>query len=112
MSSFALLVHWKDHFSCASPNRLRHTGHPACPLNLWQVQWAARIAGRCEIHKTEFRCRLGVLGENFLEQFDLLIDNDKQLLVLDQTPQLENSLTGEHLQVSRSGISNASHDAA
>ena len=53
----------------------------------------------------------GILGENFLEQFDLLIDNDKQLLVLDQTPQLEDSLTGEHLPISRSGISNAS-DAA
>ena len=53
----------------------------------------------------------GVLGENFLEQFDLLIDNDKQLLVLDQTPQLENSLTGEQLQISHSGISNASSSA-
>jgi Aspartyl protease len=53
----------------------------------------------------------GVLGENFLDQFDLLIDNDKQLLVLDQTPQLENSLTGEQLQISHSGISNASPTA-
>ena len=51
----------------------------------------------------------GILGENFLEHFDLLIDNDKQLLVLDQTPQLENSLTGDHLEISRSGISNDSY---
>ena len=46
----------------------------------------------------------GILGENFLEDFDLLLDNDRKLLMLDRSSQLEDSLTGEHIQVSRSGI--------
>jgi hypothetical protein len=50
----------------------------------------------------------GILGENFLEQFDLLIDNDKQRLSFDQTPQLENSLTGAQLPIARSGNFDAS----
>jgi hypothetical protein len=59
------------------------------------------LAGRAE------RQVQGILGEDFLEQSDLLIDNDKQRLVLDETPQLEDSLKGEHLPMERSGIFNA-----
>jgi predicted aspartyl protease len=45
----------------------------------------------------------GILGENILKNFDLLIDNDRQLLILDRTSSLGDSLSGEHLQLSRSG---------
>jgi Aspartyl protease len=49
----------------------------------------------------------GILGENFLKYFDLLIDNDQHALTLepiaDRTPNLENSLDGEHLHLSRTG---------
>jgi predicted aspartyl protease len=45
----------------------------------------------------------GVLGENFLKYFDLLIDNEQQTLTLDRTSSLADTLTGERLQFSRSG---------
>jgi hypothetical protein len=45
----------------------------------------------------------GILGENFLEHFDLLIDNDQQTLTLDPGSSLAASLAGEHLQLSHFG---------
>ena len=45
----------------------------------------------------------GILGENFLEHFDLLFDNDQQTLTLDPGSSLAASLAGEHLQLSRFG---------
>jgi hypothetical protein len=48
----------------------------------------------------------GILGQNFLEQFDLLIDNDQQTLTLDPGSNLAVSLAGERLQISRLGILN------
>jgi Aspartyl protease len=45
----------------------------------------------------------GILGENFLEHFDLLIDNDRHTLTLDPTSGLAATLVGERLQVSRFG---------
>jgi predicted aspartyl protease len=48
----------------------------------------------------------GILGENILKNFDLLIDNDRQLLTFDRTSSLGDSLAGEHLQLSRSGSFN------
>jgi hypothetical protein len=46
----------------------------------------------------------GVLGLNFLEHFDLLIDNGQQTLTLDPGLNLAASLAGERLQISRLGI--------
>ena len=45
----------------------------------------------------------GILGENFLEHFDLLIDNDRQTLTLDPSSSLAATLAGERLHVSRFG---------
>jgi Aspartyl protease len=45
----------------------------------------------------------GILGENFLKHFDLLIDNDRHELILDSTPDLARSLAGERLPLSSSG---------
>jgi predicted aspartyl protease len=42
----------------------------------------------------------GILGENFLDQFDLLIDNEHRQVTLDATAELANSFDGEHLTVS------------
>ncbi len=53
----------------------------------------------------------GVLGENFLKHFDVLIDNDRQVLILDQTSGLVRTLSGEHLQLSNSGYFNATPTA-
>jgi hypothetical protein len=39
----------------------------------------------------------GILGQNFLAHFDLLMDYQHKLLCLDETGQLQQSLAGEHL---------------
>jgi hypothetical protein len=39
----------------------------------------------------------GILGENFLKHFDVLIDNDRHTLALDRTNGLAQSLAGERL---------------
>jgi hypothetical protein len=55
-----------------------------------------------QAHLLEGRVQ-GILGENFLKNFDLLIDNDRQTLTLDPTSSLAATLAGEHLEVSHSG---------
>jgi predicted aspartyl protease len=50
----------------------------------------------------------GIVGENFLKHFDLLLSNEKKILVLDRTTRLSESLSGEHLAFSRFGIQDAS----
>jgi hypothetical protein len=45
----------------------------------------------------------GVLGEDFLKHFDLLIDNHAKTLTLDDTTDLASSLAGDHLPLSFSG---------
>lgn len=39
----------------------------------------------------------GILGQNFLAHFDLLIDYDHKLLCLDGTKQLQQNIAGEHI---------------
>jgi hypothetical protein len=46
----------------------------------------------------------GVLGEDFLKHFDILIDNHAKTLTLDETSELAHSVTGDHLQLSFSGM--------
>lgn len=45
----------------------------------------------------------GILGENFLKHFDILLDNEKKALVLDRTSRLAKSFYGEQLPLSRFG---------
>jgi predicted aspartyl protease len=47
----------------------------------------------------DFRGIRGILGENFLQNFDILIDNQHQKVTLDSTPSLAASLAGEHLPI-------------
>jgi hypothetical protein len=51
----------------------------------------------------------GILGENFLKYFDLMIDNDYHTLTLDRSTNLANSVEGEHLPFASTG---AYHSAA
>jgi gag-polyprotein putative aspartyl protease len=46
----------------------------------------------------------GILGENFLKHFDVLIDNEHHQLILDRSTDLSNSIAGEHLPFVRTGI--------
>jgi predicted aspartyl protease len=57
---------------------------------------AGSLAGRVQ----------GILGENFLKDFDILIDNEQQTLILDRTSNLADTLVGEHLELSRFGSFN------
>jgi hypothetical protein len=41
----------------------------------------------------------GILGENFLSRFDLLIDNRQQILCLDESRSLAQAVKGEHIQL-------------
>lgn len=45
----------------------------------------------------------GILGEDFLKRFDILIDNEAKTLTLDDTPALSVSLAGNRLPLSFSG---------
>ena len=45
----------------------------------------------------------GILGENFLKNFDILIDNEQQTLFIDRTSSLESAVAGERLSFSRFG---------
>ena len=45
----------------------------------------------------------GILGENFLKHFDILLDNERKTLVLDRTSRLAESFYGEQLPFSRFG---------
>lgn len=46
----------------------------------------------------------GVLGEDFLRNFDILIDNRNRELTLDSTAKLSSILTGEHIPLLLNGI--------
>jgi hypothetical protein len=46
---------------------------------------------------------MGILGEDFLKHFDLLIDNQQSLLMLDGTPDLAEAAEGERLPLVRFG---------
>ena len=50
----------------------------------------------------------GILGENYLKYFDILLDNEKKTLVLDRTSRLAKSLEGEQLPFSWFGSFDAS----
>jgi hypothetical protein len=43
----------------------------------------------------------GILGENFLSHFDLLIDNRRQILCLDESRALAQAVKGEHIPLSQ-----------
>jgi Aspartyl protease len=49
-----------------------------------------------QIQQTDTRIR-GILGENFLEHFDLLIDYEHRILCLDDTKQLQDRVKGERI---------------
>ncbi len=46
----------------------------------------------------------GIIGENFLDHFDLLIDNDHRQLLFDEGGSLASGFEGEHLPMSQASI--------
>jgi hypothetical protein len=51
----------------------------------------------------------GVLGEDFLKHFDILIDNHAKTLTLDNTSDLTHLMSGDHLPLSFSGSGGSYH---
>ena len=49
-----------------------------------------------QVQQTDPRIR-GILGENFLEHFDLLIDYEHRIICLDETKQLQGAVKGERI---------------
>src|SRR5580692_1293661 len=59
-------------------------------------QSLAVIQDIAELKAADPRMR-GILGENFLSRFDLLIDNRQQILCLDESRSLAQAVKGEHI---------------
>jgi hypothetical protein len=62
----------------------------------WVPQSLAVIQDIAEFKAADPRLR-GILGENFLSHFDLLIDNRQQILCLDESSTLAQAVKGEHI---------------
>ena len=69
-------------------------------LTVLQVEVDALDQGQLSKNHPRFS---GVLGEDFLQHFDILLDNEKKTLVLDRTSRLAKSFYGEQLPFSRFG---------
>jgi len=54
------------------------------------------VAGLNQIQALDHKMR-GILGENFLGRFDMLIDNRHKLICLDQTKELQREMKGERV---------------
>ncbi|MFC5862821.1 retropepsin-like aspartic protease [Acidicapsa dinghuensis] len=59
-------------------------------------QFLAIIQDIAELKAADPRIR-GILGENFLSHFDLLIDNRQQILCLDESSILAHAIKGDHI---------------
>jgi hypothetical protein len=73
---------------------LIEVGSHSVPQSLVIVQDIA------ELKEADPRLR-GILGENFLARFDLLIDNRKRILCLDESSSLWQAIRGEHVPLER-----------
>lgn len=64
------------------------------PYTVQQVAAAVQSLAQIQIENSAVR---GILGEDFLSHFDLLIDRAHHILCLDQTMQMRQGLRGEHV---------------
>jgi hypothetical protein len=64
------------------------------PVDVEQLPVAVEDLGRVQ---SEYASLRGILGNNFLSRFDLLIDNSHKLLCLDALRQMQNSLRGDRV---------------
>ena len=71
-------------------------------LNLHRMEVAVLKRGQLAIYGDQVR---GVLGEDFLKHFDLLLDYQRGVLLLDGSSALAASLLGEHVAFRSSGLS-------
>jgi predicted aspartyl protease len=71
-------------------------------LNLHKMEVAVLKHGQLAIYGDRV---LGVLGENFLKHFDLVLDYQHGVLLLDSSSALGDSLMGEHVAFRSSGLS-------
>lgn len=74
------------------------------PVALHGVDLAAEELGQIQADYPGLR---GILGNNFLSSFDLLIDNDHKTLCFDDAHRMEQSLRGERVPILSNADSNA-----
>jgi predicted aspartyl protease len=65
-------------------------------VSLRDVQMAAEDLGPVQAEASKLR---GILGNNFLSRFDLLIDNSHRLLCFDDSVRMQQSLRGERVPI-------------
>jgi predicted aspartyl protease len=68
-------------------------------LDSLSVRNVAVVSMKSPMTGTDYRQVRGILGENFLRHFDILIDNQHRTMTLDAGDGLADSLAGEHLPV-------------
>jgi predicted aspartyl protease len=68
-------------------------------LDSVSVRDVAVVSMKSPMNGTDYRAVRGILGENFLRHFDILIDNQHRTVTLDAGDGLADSLTGERLPV-------------
>jgi hypothetical protein len=78
------------------------------PVSVHDMQMAVEDLG--SIHEEYPKLR-GILGNNFLSHFDLLIDNSHKILCFDQSRRIQQSLRGERIPI-LSGAASASNSAS
>jgi gag-polyprotein putative aspartyl protease len=68
-------------------------------INTLSVQNLSVVGMETLLGGTEYRGVRGILGENFLHNFDILIDNRHKQISLDAGHVLADTLTGDHLAI-------------
>jgi predicted aspartyl protease len=71
-------------------------------LRLYKLEVGTLKRGQLAIYGDQVQ---GVLGEDFLKHFDLLLDYQHGVLTLDMSSALADTLMGEHVAFRRSGVS-------
>jgi hypothetical protein len=79
------------------------------PASVHGVQMAVEDLGPIQSDYPGLR---GVLGNNFLSHFDLLIDNPHKMLCFDDSRRMQQSLRGEHVPILSGVISNSGSTSA
>jgi len=66
------------------------------PVSIHRMQMAVEDLGSIQVEYSKLR---GILGNNFLSRFDLLIDNSHRMLCFDESRRMQQSLRGERVPI-------------
>jgi hypothetical protein len=104
--ALAASLHLKINGTTGVSGVATHSRRPFASLDLIEVgnhsvpQALTVIEDIPALKETDTRIR-GILGQNFLARFDLLIDNSRRILCLDESGSLAQAVKGEHIPLER-----------